>query len=523
MSASIAPRRPKLAAASTNDPLTLAEAAFSRADYGAAKLILRAGEPRTAAHRGAFALVEARIARAEDDAEALLAAAERVANDHPDAQGKLEGVALRGVAHRMANRMAAADRDFERVRQRLQREPDVAAGLATYYLAQDAWTRGDFDDSETLLATNLGHGKTPAYDTALLGWCAVKRERFGKAGAYFVESLRLIRASDQPDLRAAASVLHGASIVASETVDLKLAKKLQREFATMEWPASLAIFRFNTITCFRFIALLEGDLERAWVLSRDAVSCAPNTAYAVTGETNAAVASRLLGDERTAMLQLRRASDILRQQRWGAADNEARIALANFAREAASDLPAEARKAMTMYDSLTPRENRTNALNRDRRVLAFELMAQGRVAEVRGNYDAAYDRYRASFDLWLELQYDMRAALVAIDLMRLARDPIYDETLEAVLERAPSAWFAPQASPANELLERITPAETLVLSALLGGKSARAIADDLERSVHTINNHTRKIFQAFGVTSRAAVLARCAELGITPKSLDRIN
>jgi DNA-binding CsgD family transcriptional regulator len=176
-----------------------------------------------------------------------------------------------------------------------------------------------------------------------------------------------------------------------------------------------------------------------------------------------------------------------------------------------------------MYESLMPRENRTNALNRDRRVLAFELMAQGRVAEVRGNYDAAYDRYRASFDLWRELQYDMRAALVAVDLMRLARDPIYDEILDAVLERAPSAWFAPQASPANELLERITPAETLVLGALLGGKSARAIAEDLERSVHTVNNHTRKIFQAFGVTSRSAVLAQCAELGITPKSLDRIR
>ena len=523
MSAVATSRRRERAVAGTNDPVGLVEAAFVRADYTGAKLILRAVEARTAAQRGSFALIEARCARAEDDVEALLAAAERAANDHPDAAGKLEAVALRGVAHRLGNRTALADRDFDRVRQRLEREPDVASGLATHYLAHDAWTRGALDDAEALLAINLGYGKTKASDTALLGWCALKRERFSKAGAYFIESLRLIRASETPDLRAAATTLYGASIVASESVDLKLAKKLQREFAAMEWPASLAVYRFNTITAFRLIALLEGDLERAWVLSRDAVSCAPNAAYAVTGETNAAVASRLLGDERTAMLQLRRAWEIVRQQRLGAPDNEARLALANFAREAASDLPAEARKAMTMCDSLTPRENRTNALTRDRRVLAFELMAQGRVAEVRGNYDAAYDRYRSSFDLWRESHYDMRAALVALDLMRLARDPIYDETLEAVLERAPSAWFAPQASPANELLERITPAETLVLGALLGGKSARAIAEDLERSVHTINNHTRKIFQAFGVTSRSAVLAQCAEFGITPKSLDRIS
>jgi len=498
----------------------LANAAFARAQYVECRLLLQAAEPRSAAMRATLSLIEARCARIQDDLDAWLSAAELVANDHPAPVERLEGVALRGLAYRRAERTREADRDFERVRQRLARDPAVAAGFPTYYLALDAWMRGDYDDAEALARTNLNYGKTVPFDTVLLGWCALKRDRVGKGGGLFTEALRLLRTSQDPNLRLQGTTLHGASVVASERVDLKLARKLQRDFADFVWPKSLGIYRFNTLTSFRSIAMLEGDLERAWVLSRDAVAHAPNAASAVTGETNAAVASRLLGDERAAHLQLRRAWEITRQQRWSAADSEARVALANFAREAASDMPAEARKAMTAYDSLKPRD-RNNAA-RDRRVQAFELMAQGRIAEVRGNLDAAYDRYRASFDLWRELQYDMRAALVALDLRRLARDPLFDDAIDAVLERAPNAWFAPQASPASDLLGRMTPAETHVLRALLGGKAARAIAHDLDRSVHTINNHTRKIFQAFGVTSRAAVLARCAELGITSKSLERI-
>jgi DNA-binding CsgD family transcriptional regulator len=115
----------------------------------------------------------------------------------------------------------------------------------------------------------------------------------------------------------------------------------------------------------------------------------------------------------------------------------------------------------------------------------------------------------------------MRAAMVALDLERITNDSSYRETVAPVLARAPKAWFAHRTLATIELLPDITPAEKLVLGLLLEGKSARAIANDLGRSVHTINNHTRKIFKAFGVTSRAAVLARCAAIGVTPLHFGR--
>jgi DNA-binding NarL/FixJ family response regulator len=53
-----------------------------------------------------------------------------------------------------------------------------------------------------------------------------------------------------------------------------------------------------------------------------------------------------------------------------------------------------------------------------------------------------------------------------------------------------------------------------VLSELCKGKKAREIADEFGRSFNTINNHTRAVFAAFGVRTRAALVAECAKLGI---------
>jgi DNA-binding CsgD family transcriptional regulator len=278
----------------------------------------------------------------------------------------------------------------------------------------------------------------------------------------------------------------------------------------------LGIDRFNAITCFRFLSLLEGDLRDGLILGRQAAVLAPSTPYAAIGETNAAVVSRTLGDTASAKIQFERAWELLRRHRWGAADAETRVALSNFAYEAATEMPAEARKAMTLYDSLREREFPENALSEGRVIAAFELMASARVAEERGERSGAIRAYVESLAGWQALHYDMRAAMVALDLERLTGEKKYRDVATAVLARAPKAWFANRAPALGDLLPDITPAERLVLALLLEGKSARTIAEDLGRSVHTINNHTRKIFKAFGVTSRAAVLARCTAIGVTP-------
>ena len=93
--------------------------------------------------------------------------------------------------------------------------------------------------------------------------------------------------------------------------------------------------------------------------------------------------------------------------------------------------------------------------------------------------------------------------------------------MRSVLSRAPKAWFAKQLRAPASPVDLLSPAERVVLGYLINGDSAKAIAGKLDRSPFTISNHTRKIFQAFGLNSRGKVIARCAELGITSAKLER--
>lgn len=500
------------------------EDAFDRADYARCRslITLASAFARTRTARASLALFEARCARVQGDDAVWLASAE-AASLHPDPAIRLEATALHAHALRRFGKSVEADREFELLQRTYEREPSSLVGEALYYLALDACFAGRYDTCDALISENVVRGAAVSRSLSLLGWTEVKRERFARAGAYFIDGLERLRASGQVDLRLEGSLIYAATVVASETADLKLAKRVTKFFDDFTWPHASALERFNTLLGLRNIALLEGDLERAWLLSREAVVRAPSVATEALGEASSAAVTRLLGDERIATLQFERAWELLRKRRTGAADEETRLALATFAFEAAADMPSEARKAMTMHDSLVGKESTSNSLARDSRMRALALMASARVAEARGDRERAKALYRGSFDLWQILRYDMRAAVIARDLRRITRDRKYDAIVDAVLARAPKAWFGTQSSASNEVLEQVTPAELLVLRALIEGKSAREIAEGLDRSVHTINNHTRKIFKAFGVTSRAGVLARCATYGITPKSLGRTS
>jgi DNA-binding CsgD family transcriptional regulator len=495
--------------------------AMERADFQSAKALLAAARPRRRLDLARADLLRARIARIEGDAETWRAAAAEAARNHPESAGRLLALALEAGALGSLGREAEAAAAFKRVRAALDGEDPRSVGEVAYLVALDDWEHRRIERATELVSRNVRAGAHVPESEALLGWIEVRRERYAAAAAHFSAALASLNASPRDDVRLRARLLHALAIVASETIDLKLGQRVRRDVENFAWPASLGIERFNTLTCLRFLALLEGDVERAWVLSRDAVATAPNPAYAAIGETNASVASRLLGDDRAADLQAARAWEILQKVRWSSIDHEGRVALTNFAIECAPFMPAEASKALTKYRSLAGKSNPLSALENDRRVAAFERVAAGRVAETLGQRGTAIRCYSEALELWLELGYAMRAALVALDLYQLTGDAERLAAAEAALERAPSAWFGSWDAPGGPV-DRLTPAERVVLFELLRGKSAKDIADGLDRSQHTVINHTRKVFAAFEVSSRARLLARCAELGITaPKSARR--
>ncbi len=55
----------------------------------------------------------------------------------------------------------------------------------------------------------------------------------------------------------------------------------------------------------------------------------------------------------------------------------------------------------------------------------------------------------------------------------------------------------------------LSPRATQTLRELLGGASEKEIADRMGLSAHTVHQYVKSIYRAFGVRSRAELMARC--------------
>jgi len=493
--------------------------AFRRAEYEQCKSFLRICEAAPRGLSGRVQLLRAKLARIEGDLETWYAASGAVEGFGASIADRMTAMALRAIAAKRLGKVVEMRHRFTEIQAVIETAGSADAAYAVYLLATDAWEDRDLVRAERLISDNVRSVGDPE-SLALLGWIEVRRERYRHAGIHFLTALTRLVASGEIDVRLQGRLVHAAAVVASETIDLRLGRRIRREYENMVWPESLRVEQFNAITCLRFLALLEGDVERAWMLSRAAVAIAPRPSYVAIGETNAAVASGLLGDSNAHRLQLGLAWGVLRTRKWSGIRAEERVALTNFMIEARCAFPSEARKALMMYRSFRAKADRSNALEDDRRITAFEAFAAAKVCEAFGQRSNAIQEYRRSLKIWNELAFGMRAALVALDLRRLTGDEGCQAILDAALERAPNAWFAQDAKRLSVPVY-VWPAQREVLSRLLEGKSAKAIAVELERSSFTVTNHTRKLFASFGVHSRDELRARCAALGVTIETLRR--
>lgn len=67
--------------------------------------------------------------------------------------------------------------------------------------------------------------------------------------------------------------------------------------------------------------------------------------------------------------------------------------------------------------------------------------------------------------------------------------------------------------PASGQIEQLTEREQGILDRLVKGDSYKAIADDCNISVHTVNNHIRRIYEKMQVHSRAEAVAKAIGVG----------
>ncbi len=463
--------------------------------------------------------MRARLARARGDVAAWREAARRAGRTTDDPSLRALAAALEAAAVRRTGEVADAAAGFSFSLETAEGPFDDERTRAIAIVAADAAETGDLARAHLLIEHCLASGRLADELHGLRASFALRAERYDDAARHFARSLDASATNPRADERARHRAVYGLAFAASETIDFTAGERAGREFARLPWKPALEAEWLGAALALRTLALLDGDIERAWQLSRSATSRVTRPANRAMAEVRAAEISHVVGDRFAEAVQLRRAWEILRNAKWSDVDVSARAALTDFAIESAFAMPAEARKAIVMYQSLGPRGASTAWLEGGRRVLAAESLAAARVSEVGGNPDLAERLYRRSLEGWTALGFRLRAAQTALDLQRITKSGEHLDRVDGALRLAPRAWFREDAEAMRPPLARLSPNELRTLEALLDGASSATIARAQGRGEATVRAAIRRIFNAFGAHSRRELIARCTESAISAQSL----
>ena len=507
---------------STADPAyDAAEAAFLRDDLASCRILLGLCRAGDATQRARIALLSARVERLSGNLEAWHSSAVGATGDTVVPTIRLSGLALAAVAARRLGKEAEAARRFSLLDAELRRADADAGAYPRYLLALEAWVERDYDRAKLLAREALIFRPHDCDSLALLGWVEEKRERYSRASALFRKAFAIVRRANPTPVRHQAILLRAILGHAAESADLATCVRFSKFYSAIAWSADMRIIQFNVLSNMRAAALLAGDMESAWFMARSCTEIFTSGPYRLMAEVAFAASTLTIGDGLAATLQFGKAREIMRSIPWSEAAAEERIALLDFAAEASAFSPSDARRALMLYLSIREKKDPTHSLFDDRRVRASEFVAAGRVSEILGERAQALGNYEAAHVIWRELGIVSRAAETSLRLLRMTRDPKYKASIDELALRAPDSSIVREARTWAGPIGTLGPIQQRVLAAILRGDGAKAIAQDFGRSEFTIINHTRRIFAAFAVRSRADLRRACADAGITFDVLTR--
>ncbi len=484
-------------------------------------------------HEGRFERRDDRIAAALLQARALLAVGRpdeipplvaRVRKEVKGGEDAVTAQMLLGAAQTRLNRRDEGEALLDTTVALAKKSAPRMQAEVAYYRALSRWASHRLDEAEQIVepALPLAAGAVRSRLRQLLGWIDVRRENYGAATHEFTAALDELDNSGTPDVKGRAAILHALGSIAAETIDLRLGRLVRREYATNHWSEDTPVQQFQVLEFLAWLSLLEGNVARAWDERQLALTLTADTSYHAIALIHAAGSADIVGDRFSHARYLELCGALLLRGDQVALDVERRVALLSFVAVAADAQPEAAKRVLSLYDRSRPKRTEMLVLEGDRRFEAFEQYARGKFAVAQGETQRGVAELNRSLDLWTRLNYRLRAAITAADLRALTGDRGFAQTALDALRNAPDAWLrAPleRRTQGDDPLSQLTPAERRVLTELCKGKKSREIAAHFGRSFNTINNHTRAIFSAFGVRSRAALVAECARLDL----LDDIN
>jgi len=417
-------------------------------------------------------------------------------------------------------RFQAATRDFEAAAARYGAARALAAsvphGVATmaYHDLRMRWFRreceGSFGEAELALAHPDPSIVAGAF--AYRGWLHAGRGEYRAQIADFRSALDCTATDGEPiDVATLAMTTHALARVAFEVADDEGIEAARSALETIPWTPVFDVERFGTLRALGWDAFMRGQPGSAQWAFKDARTIAPSDAWRVMSHVDRAYVARYAGNEAWAIEELAHADRLARGVQWESTFGEERQALVMLAVLCAPFDAVRAQRYAARYAQLgVENVNPAFAIASDRRTVAAARYAQGLIDMTLGRRDIAVPALREAYEIYSSAGHHYRAALAATALAESTGEERWRASCRAHASRYPDCPLSAIAdAPASDeaVPAELTPFQRRLARALWKGADDAELSQRFSRSLYTIERQTAAILRAFGVQTRAELLA----------------
>lgn len=494
--------------------LAAIQSAIERAHFEQAGRLLReAAEPNSPQ----VWLLRGNLHLLQDDAPAAI----RVLSNQrfADPSSEMERSIVLGAAYSRVGEYDAADEYFDAAQSAAERLNDADA------LAQIAYRRG----RRHAFAGNLERAREQAQLAArgpslprrlealqLEGFIYGLESRYALQAGALQRLLAQVDPADERFALQAAYATHTLAVLARELDLPEALPVVERQLRACIWPPELNVQRFQSLKALGWSYALRGDYFNAFRYLKKSMEFAPSRAWQTIATTDRAYLARCLNEERWSRQELSEAEELADGVDWRTTRNEERVGLLLLAEMCAPIDVGRAAHYMAQFRDLGGVQSPLLNYAFDDRLQAQADYSSGVTQLALSNTKAGIKLLRRSFAVYDRIGYDWRAGRSALRLLEATGEP---EHLQAAMEKLrhyPNSWLADELrkhSGRNGAAPSLPRMQQRVFEELCRGLPTAEIARNLGRSEYTVKNHIKRIFRAFGVKSRAALIAQVSKTG----------
>jgi tetratricopeptide (TPR) repeat protein len=395
--------------------------------------------------------------------------------------------------------------------------------LLCYHSARLRWLRGDYDPYAPDVTRALAHSDptVAASAHAVRGWLHSGR---GDFAAQIADLSRALAFAATPagvpvDVAVLAITCYSLARVAFETADAAGMAAARAAYERIAWTPDVAGERYNAMRTFAWDAFMRGQPGPAQRAFKEARAIAPSAAWRVVSHLDRAYVARFSRNEAWALEELAQADRLAQDVRWESTSGEERQALVILALLHAPSDAARAQRWAATYSRIgMDNVHRPLAIARDRRTVAFLRYAQGRIDQTLGRRDDAVNALHEAYEIFDACSHHYRAMLAASALAELTGEPRWSTAANAHARRYPGCPLASMAGDAvareDAMPRALSVLQRQMARAMLGGAADGELSRRFSRSAFTVEREVRAVYDAFGVGSRAALLAEARHRGL---------